>query len=401
MGLFSGARAQQRSGDLPSSMVEALAAGRGRGAGGSPVPVGWSSSQAIPAALDAVRLRHDLLATLPVNVFRQRKDGSTEQIDPPEVLQKPAARWDLIPWLAASQKSLDLRGNAYGIIVDRDARGRASQIELQHPDTVRPAINRSGELIYRVAGSSTAYQPRDVWHETCNEEPGPVPVGLSPIAACARSLGIQLAAEQFGADFFRDGAHPTAMLTNQKAASIDQSTAAIVKSRFMAAVNGSREPVVLGGDWKFEQLSVAPNESQFLETMRFGVNQTARIFNVPAELIGGGADGSSLTYANRVDRALDFLTYRFGPTIVRREAALNRLVGPGEWVKFNRGALLATDLLTRLKAYEIGLRNGVYALDEPRELEEKPPLTTDELAALKDAGLLGKAAPAPTPSTEN
>ncbi|RBY82677.1 phage portal protein [Blastococcus sp. TF02A-26] len=401
MGLFSGARAQQRSADVPASMLEALAAGRGRGAGGSPVPVGWSGSQAIPAALDAVRLRHDLLATLPVQVFRRGKNGHPEQIEPPAVLQKPAARWELIPWLAATQKSLDLRGNGYGIVVDRDARGRATQIELQHPDTVRPVITKAGELMYRVAGHGKLFEPREIWHETCNEEPGEVPIGLSPIAACARSLGINIAAEQFGADFFRDGAHPTALISNTKASTIDQTTAAVVKARFMAAVNGSREPVVLGGDWKFDQLSVAPNESQFLETMRFGVNQTARIFNVPAELIGGGADGSSLTYANRVDRALDFLTYRFGPTIVRRENALNRLVGPGEWVKFNRGALLATDMLTRLKAYEIGLRNGVYAFDEPRELEEKPPLTPAEITALKDAGLLGKSSPAPTPSTEN
>lgn len=400
MGLFTGGRAQARAADLPPSMADALA--RGRGTGGSPVPVGWSGAQAIPAALDAVRLRHDLIATMPVQVFRETKSGRAERIDTPDVLRQPGyagapGHVGIISWLAASQKSLDLRGNAYGLIVDRDGRGRPTQIELQHPDTVRPVIDRSGRLVYRVAGKP--YEPRDVWHEVSHDEPGS-PVGLSPIAATARSLGIQLASEQFGADFFRDGAHPTAMLTNDRATTVDQGTAAVVKARFLAAVNGSREPVVLAGGWNYQALSVAPNESQFLETLQDGVNQVARIFNVPTEMIGGGAGGSSLTYANRGDRALDFLAYRLGPTILRREAALTQLVGHGEFVKLNRGALLATDLLTRYRSYEIALRNGFLALDEVRDLEDRSPLTPEQVAALKDAGLLGKPAgsPAPTPT---
>jgi len=402
MGLFTGGRAQ-RSSSL-STVIDAATGGRGRGAGGSPVPVGWSGAQAIPAALDAVRLRHDLIATMPVQVFRQTKGGRAQRIDTPAVLKQPGyagapGNLGIISWLAASQKSLDLRGNAYGIIVDRDGRGRPTQIELQHPDTVRPMINPAGELVYRIAGKP--YKPREVWHEVSHDEPGS-PLGLSPIAVTARSLGIQLAAEQFGADFFRDGAHPTAMLTNDKATAIDESTAAIVKSRFLASVNGNREPVVLAGGWNFQALSIAPNESQFLETLQDGVNQVARIFNVPTELIGGGASGSSLTYANRGDRALDFLTYRLGPAISRRETALSQLVGPDEFVKLNRGALLATDQLTRYRIHEIGLRNGISALDEVRDLEDRPPLTPEQLAALKDAGLLGKpaASTAPTPATE-
>lgn len=398
MGIFTGSRAQ-RSASL-SAAVDVAVGGRRNAAGGSPVPVGWSGAQAIPAALDAVRLRHDLIATMPVQVFRETKSG-TERIDTPDVLRRPDAAGapgslGIISWLAASQKSLDLRGNAYGIILDRDGRGRPTQIELQHPDTVRPVIDRAGRLVYRIGG--TPYEPRDVWHERCNDEPGS-PVGMSPIAVAARSLGIQLAAEQFGADFFRDGAHPTAMLTNDKAAQVDEATAGIVKQRFLAAVNGNREPVVLAGGWNYKQLSIAPNESQFLETLQDGVNQVARIFNVYAEMIGGGASGSSLTYANRSDRVLDFLAYRLGPTIVRREAALTQLVGPGEFVKLNRGALLATDLLTRYRSYELGLRNGVLSLEEPRDLEDRPPLTPEQLAALKDAGLLGKPAAAPAPST--
>lgn len=395
MGLFGGRQARGAVG-LSPEMVDAFTARQMRSAG-SPVPVGWKQSQAIPAALDAIRLRQELISTMPVQVFRRRNNGTPEEVDPPNVLVQPESGSDIIGWLAGGQKSLDMRGNGYGIIADRDRNGLPTQIELQHPDTVQCRYDRSGTRYYRVAGKR--YEVRDIWHERSHDEPGS-PVGLSPIAACARSLGINIASEQFGSDFFRDGAHPTALLSNEKADTIDQTTAQVVKSRFMAAVNGNREPVVLGGSWKFEQLSIAPNESQFLETLKFGVNQVARIFNVPAELIGGGADGSSLTYANRVDRALDFLTYRLGPSILRREANLSKLTPRGQYVKLNRSALLAADLLTRLRAYAIGLHTGVYALDEPRLLEDRAPLTDEQIQALKDAGLLGKPLTATSSTTE-
>ena len=46
----------------------------------------------------------------------------------------------------------------------------------------------------------------------------------------------------------------------------------------------------------------------------------------------------------------------------------------GQYVKFNRGSLLRTDLKTRYEAHEIGLRAGFLTLDEVRELEDREPL---------------------------
>jgi hypothetical protein len=43
-------------------------------------------------------------------------------------------------------------------------------------------------------------------------------------------------------------------------------------------------------------------------------------------------------------------------------------------VKFNREALLETDVLTRYKSYEIGIRNKFLVPNEAREKEDRPPL---------------------------
>jgi HK97 family phage portal protein len=130
---------------------------------------------------------------------------------------------------------------------------------------------------------------------------------------------------------------------------------------------------VLGDGIKFKQVSVAPEESQFLETQRFTVQQICRLYGVPPEMIGSES-GNSLTYANVEQRSLAFLTYCINPWLVRIETALTDLVPRGQFVKFNAGVLLRTDLKTRYESYEIGLRAGFLTVNETRALEDREPL---------------------------
>lgn len=377
-----------RAGSTPVvGTLQELLAGRRLG-GRTAAPVTFDSSLAIPAVLDAVRLRANLVSSLPVQTYRER-DGVSVPVTNPPVLTMPGGEGvDIGEFLFSSQVSLDLRGNAFGLVVAWDGLGLPRQIELQHPDEV--AVRRvEGRLRYRIGGKE--YEATSVWHERQFTIPGS-PLGLSPIAYAATALGINLAAEQFGSDWFRDGAHPTHVLTNKEAAEITEGAAKTVKARVKAATTGTREPLVLAGGWDLKPLQVAPAESQFLETMKFGVNQVARIFDVEPEMIGGSSEGSSITYANVEQRAIGNLTYRLGPVITRRERALTRLTPAPRFVKLNRGALLATDLLTRYRSYETGIRSGFLTRDEARALEDREPLTEEQLAQIQQV-------PSPAPPT--
>jgi HK97 family phage portal protein len=320
-------------------------------------------------------------------VFRDR-DGVPERVTGnavPGVLSQPSAQFDMVSWLHASQVSLDMRGNNYGKIVARHPiTNLPTQVELVHPDEVGVRTLRGGDLEYTFAG--VRQDTFDVWHERQNEVPGSV-VGMSPISAAARALGINLAAENYGGQFYTDALTPSALLSSD--APIDEDGAKIVKSRVLATQQG-REPLVLGGNWKYQQLSVNPAEAMFLEVMKYGDADVARLFDVPGELIDANTSGSSVTYANREQRSQDLLAFRLGPAIARRERALTRFTVRGQYVKLNVASLLRGDLMTRYKSYELGLKSGFLTLDEVRALEDRPPMTADELQALKDAGLLGK-----------
>jgi HK97 family phage portal protein len=367
---------QQRATNLPQLIDEAT--GGRRGVGNR--PVGWSNALAIPAVWAAVRLRANVVASLPASVYRDR-GGLPERVGP---LPSPSADLDLDGWLHAGQVALDLRGNNYGRILARDPRTYLpTQIELVHPDSVQVRVDRDGFVEYKFGGKKV--DALDVWHERQNEVPGSV-TGLSPITAAATALGVTLAAEEYGAAFFGEALTPSALLASD--APIDEDGAKIVKRRVRETQQG-REPLVLGGNWKYTTLSISPTDALLLEVLKFGAEQAAQLFDVPGEMIGAPPSGSSVTYANREQRAQDLLAFRLGPMIARRERALSRLTVRGQYVKLNTAALLRTDLASRMKAYETGLKIGVYAHDETRALEDRPPLTDEQVATLKDYGLLG------------
>jgi HK97 family phage portal protein len=217
--------------------------------------------------------------------------------------------------------------------------------------------------------------------------------GMSPISAAARSLGINLAAQDYGDGFYDEALTASGLLSSD--APIDEVEARIVKARVLAVQQG-REPLVLGGNWDYKPLTINPAEAMFLEVLGYGAVDVARLFDVPGEMIEANRSGSSITYANREQRTQDLLAFRLGPAIQRRERALSRLTVRGQYVKLNTAALLRGDLLTRLKAYQIGMPLGIYGMDEARALEDRPPLTDEQLQALIDAGILGKPAPAAT-----
>ena len=328
------------------------------------------TAQRLSAVWACVRLLVDVISTMPCHAYTT---GSRDPVDPrPPMLRTPAAGVPFLDWIAQVLRSLLLTGNAWGLVTGRVGAGlRPSQIELIAPHRVTVNVATDGTVNYRLDGR--AIDRDDLWHLRAYPAPGAI-LGLSPIAYCAQAVGVGLAAERFGAGFFGDGATPTGLLTTEQRLSYDQAQdLSALWNTFFNNRRGERRVAVLGDGTKFQQVSVPPDESQFLETQKFTVAQICRIYGVPPEMVAAEA-GNSLTYANVEMRSLDFLTYAINPWLVRLETALTDLVPRGQYVKFNAGGLLRTDLKTRYESYEIGLRAGFLTLAEVRELEDREPL---------------------------
>lgn len=317
----------------------------------------------LSAVWSCVRLLADTISTLPVDVYRDGKNIAT-----PPLLVTPAAGTPRHDWLYQVMVSLLLRGNAYGVITARSgATLLPAQVELVDPDQVQ-VDRRDGVTSYRIG--ATGYEAEDVWHVRAYPVPG-LPVGLSPVDYARQAIGLGLAAEKFGARFFGDGATPSGFLSTDQR--LDQTQAETVATRWRQMHGDHRKIAVLAGGLKFNPITIAPDESQFIETQRFTVAQIARVFGVPPEMVGSDS-GGSLTYANVESRALDFLRYSVQPWLVRLEVALSALLPRQQNVKFNAGGLLRATTKERYDAHKVALDAGFLTVDEVRALEDLPPL---------------------------
>jgi HK97 family phage portal protein len=329
------------------------------------VPVNPTTALQHSAVWACVNLIAGSISTLPLAAYRR---GDRDPLpDLPPILRQPSAAMNLLEFIYATLQALLTRGNTIGQIVDRAGAGLLpSQVELLANDRVQ--VEANDRISWRIDGQEV--DPASIWHVKAFTAPGQV-LGLSPIGHARQAIGLGLAAEKYAARFFGDNATPSGVLTTDQR--INQEHADTLKERWKVSHGGRRDIAVLGDGARFQAVSIAPEEAQFLETTQANVRTIARYFGVQPELIGADS-GNSLTYANVEQRALDFLTFGLRPWLVRLEVALSALLSSTTTVKFNAAALVRTDLLTRYQAHESAIRAGWKLRSEVRDLEDLPPV---------------------------
>ena len=341
--------------------------------------VGDTSLQSV-----AIRSTADLVASLiselPVQVFTGEGVDRRRVSTPANLLDPGGDEQGAEDWLYRAAMSWLIRGNVYGFETAWDRRGRATQVDLLHPDDVSvTAVD--GRPQWRVQGQVVEDASTFV-HRRVNPMPGRI-LGLSPVEMHASTIGVSLSSTRFGRQWFTDGAHPGGMLTNEAPLTAEQ--ARVAKDRYLASMRGSREPLVLGKGWEYKQIQISPEESQFLETQGLSEAQCARIFGPGFAEIMGYATGGSMTYANVVERRQDLLVLSMNKWVRRAERLLSGLVPPKQYVRLNREALLEATTLQRYQAHNLSLTWRTP--NEVRQIESLPPVPWgDEPVGRQPAG---------------
>lgn len=360
---------QQRSSvaDLIPARVSAAAFDSG---------VTQSTSQQVVAYASAVNLLSTVVASLPLEVFTGH--GRTQRpVRKPMWLDDPSGeRYGIEDWLKLWMASAAYTGNVVLHIVARDGNYGPRVVDVVDVSTV-VIRNENGARVWYIGDKKVPQS--NIVHYRRWPVPGKL-LGQSPIERHASAFGVAIAAERFGHQWFAEGAHPSQVLTTDQP--IDAGTAAAIKSRMLDTLQGSRGPAVLGSGMKLESFQVAPEESQFLETQSFTAAQVCRILGPGIAEILGYKTGDSMTYKNREQLALDLLSYAIDPWLVDLERQLSRMLNAsqpaqaGSWVRFNRNALLRTDLLTRYQAHRIALgpMEPWETANEVRDYEDQQPV---------------------------
>lgn len=352
-------------GDTPNQLVPP----RPRPVGS--VSISSDSALRMSALWACLRLRADLISTMPLDVYRTVAGLKVEAAGTPFLDDPAGDGYGVEDWLYSSQVELDRTGNNVGIIHARDAMGYPAVVELTQ--TAQVQVKGKGPTIteWRIGGKK--YDPVDVWHERQFTLPG-VPLGLSPVAYAAWTLGGYLSAQQFGLEWFANGRIPAGKLKNNDK-TVNAGEAKIIKDRFRAAVD-NRDLFVHGKDWDYDLISVQDGESQFLDAMRFGINDIARFLGVPGDLIEAETQSSAkITYANITQRHLQFLILNLGPSLIRRERKLSRALPKPRFVEFDTDALLRMDPQTLATVQKARIDARTETPTEARAENNRPPLT--------------------------
>lgn len=321
------------------------------------------------AVRSCVDLMCSLGSELPIDVF-SGEDAERQTRPMPSYLKDPAGDGNgLEDWCYQVLESWALRGNLYADVLERSSTGKPTQILPYYPDDVTGSME-DGKVKWRVNGEPV--KPGRFLHRRVNPVPGRVK-GLSAIEFHATTLGLSLTSGRFGLQWFRDGTHPTGMLSNTET-ELDENQAHVAKTRFLAAIRGGREPLVYGKGWKFEPLSITAEESQFLKTQEFSAAECCRIFGPGFAEILGYETGGSLTYSNIESRAQHLLVFSMNKWLRRLERLLSSMLPNPQYVVINRAGLLESTTLDRYRAHELALKNRWKVVNEVREKENLPPV---------------------------
>lgn len=342
-------------------------------------------SVAVDSAVDLIA---SICSELPIDVYSGKGPDRKER-PMPGYLEDPAGDGHgLADWIYQAVYSWLYRGNLFGDELSRSSQGFLQQVMLFHPDRVSGFMD-DGEPVWTVNGERFTGR---FLHRRVNPVPGQV-LGQSPIGKHANTIGVSLAATRFGKGFFDSDAQPTGILRNTKSA-LDPDQAKSIKQKFMAGLRGVREPIVLGAAYEWQQISITPEESQFLGTMGYSSAECARIFGPGVPQLLGYETGGSLTYANIQDFDITLLKYSVNKWLRRLERLLFLFLPRPQYTVFNRDALLETSTMQRYLAYASALGGQPWkVVNEVREKENLPPVVWGKEPK-------GAPAPAPAPTQE-
>ena len=327
------------------------------------------------AVYACVRILSESIASLPLHVYNHTNDGGKERNLTHPLYRllhdEPNSEMTSFVFRETLMVHLQLWGNAYAQII-RDGRGYPIALYPLMPDKMDVERDKSGELIYtyRTDNGKVTMQRDNVLHILGLGFDGLI--GYSPIAMAKNSIGMALATEDYGAAFFANGATPSGVLEHPGVIKPEQAERLRESWQSQFGGTNAHRVAVLEEGLKFHQMSIPPEQAQFLETRKFQINEIARIFRVPPHMVG---DLEKSSFSNIEQQSLEFVKYTLDPWVIRWEQALQQaLILPSEksnmFIKFNVDGLLRGAYRERMDGYSTGIQNGFMSPNDVRTLED-------------------------------
>ena len=352
----------------------------------SGVPVTAETALGLAGYYGAVRAISEDIAKLPVGVFRELKRGREKL---PEHPMAALLRRRANPNMSAMAFRETLThfalawGNGVAVIERADSTGEPVALWPVHPSrvTIRsdPSTSMRGPVRYLVSGNQRddfgIFEAEDVLHLHGLAWDGVH--GYSILQAAAQSVGLGIAAEDFGASFFGNSTQLAGVLEHP--GRLSPKSRVLLRDSWAdmhAGVYKAYKPAILEEGMQWKQLGVPPEQAQLLDTRKFQVVEMARWFRMPPHKL---QELGRATFKNLEAQNSEYVVDCLMPWIMRWEHEVNakELQRDGDASVFLRhkvAGLLRGDQVQRSAFYKERFMIGSLSPNEVRAFEDENPV---------------------------
>lgn len=340
-------------------------------------PVSFDSAMTLSAVFACVKILVESVATLPLQMFQLKSDGTRVQVKDHDVIRllynKPNRYQTRVEFFEQLMLNL-VAGNAY---IKKDYIGKKLvSLQVINTGSVDASIRDDGTPLYKckIGNKTVEYTDKEIWHIKLF---GTGFVGMSPIAYGAQSIGIGLAGSDKTSRLMSNGAKPTGALKTEKYLKKEQRDA--LRGELDILINGDDgDLAVLEGNMQFEQISLTPADLELIEIRKMSVEEACRFFGVNPILIF--STDSSTTWGSGIEQLVDgFHKFGLRPYLERiEESARIHLLQRHEWdeyeFEFKTKDLLRASYLERIKSNKDRILSGQATMNEVRVEEGDVPI---------------------------
>lgn len=336
--------------------------------------VNQTTALSLSAVYAATSLISNTIASLPCRVYKDVSGNRSQQSSHPLnfiIHSEPNQHMTAFMFFQTMQCSILLWGNGYSKILRDPSSGRPFGLEFLHPSTVTPTLFED-QVYYKIDGEKDALTAYDMIHVAGLGFNGIVGKGVIEVGA--ENIGLGLAAQNYGSEYFSSGGNLSAVLeTDNK---LDEEGIKRLQASWQenSGAKGKRAGTkVLEHGLKYKPISIPPNQAQFIETRKLTVTDIARYFGLPPHLI---ADLDRSTNNNIEHQSIEFVQHCIRPWVKRWEQELNKKLFRNDEkgiysVKFNLNSLLRGDIKSRGEYYSKLFAIGAMSQNDIRRLESQ------------------------------
>ena len=335
--------------------------------------VDYNTSLTVNAVWACVSLISDTVSALPVDTYI-RRDGIAYPYRPkPAWVSKPDVAIPSVAFWQQTMISLLIDGNAF-VRLFRDSKGEIINMVVLNPLNVQVSRNALGQKFYTstVEGNKVLSGDEMLHISGSIIMPGEFR-GKSPIDTLRENIGLAISLESFAARFFGQGTTQNGVIEYPGALTAEQ--AENLSKSFDRQHKGFRKAHktgILSGGATFKPTMVANDQAQMLDSRRLAVEDVARAYRVPTDMIGLNNGGQS--YNSVEAKNIAFLTHTLRPWLAKLEDAFSTLLPDTAFLAFSTDDLLRGDYATRIEGYAKLLQNGVMSANEVRRKENMRPV---------------------------